>query len=158
MAGAADMVSDALTSHVSDDFLKQFESRYNEEYKAGEVSHDTAFQYAWCLIRSRQSSDVKKGISILEDLLKNKDAVTQRRDYYYYLAVGYARSKDYNTALKYIKTLLQMEPGNQQAQTLEKEIRSSMNSDAFKGAAIAGGGLLAGAAIVGLGLALLKRH
>jgi len=152
------MVSDALTSNVSDDFLKQFEGKFNEELKAGEVSHDTTFQYAWCLIRSKLSTDVKKGILLLEDLLKNKDATAQRRDYYYYLAVGHSRSKDYNTALKYIKALLQSEPGNQQAQTLEKEIKSSMNSDAFKGAALAGGGLLAGAAILGLGMALLKRH
>jgi len=56
-----------------------------------------------------------------------------------------------------VKLLLQNEPGNKQAQSLEKEMRKAMDSDALKGAAIAGGGLLAAGALVGLGFALLRK-
>ena len=77
-----------------------------------------------------------------------------------------------------------MEPGNRQAQELEKAIEKSMNSgklvvtpinkflvmsnrliylqnclctDAVKGAAIAGGGILVAGGLVALGMALLKK-
>ncbi len=50
-----------------------------------------------------------------------------------------------------------MEPGNRQAQELEKAIKSEMESEALKGAAMAGGGLLAAGALVALGMALLKK-
>jgi len=90
--------------------------------------------------------------------LSEKDAESNKRDCLYYLAIAYARSKDYHQGLKFIKALLQNEPGNKQAQDLEKEIRRSMDSDAMKGAAIAGGGILVAGALVGLGMALLKRN
>ena len=41
---------------------------------------------------------------------------TNKRDYLYYLAVGNTKLKEYATALKYIRALLQVEPGNRQAQ------------------------------------------
>jgi hypothetical protein len=50
-----------------------------------------------------------------------------------------------------------LEPGNRQAQELEKAIKSEMESEALKGAAMAGGGLLAAGALVALGMALLKK-
>jgi len=124
----------------------------------GKPTDETVFQYAWCLTRSRLLSDVKKGVMFLEHLLANKTGdQTHKRDYLYYLAVGYTRLKDFNIALKYIKNLLQMEPGNRQAQELEKAIKSQMESEALKGAAMAGGGILAAGALVALGMALLKK-
>ena len=52
---------------------------------------------------------------------QNKDE-TNKRDYLYYLAVGNYKLKEYTLALKYIRALLQVEPGNRQAQvkTLSK--------------------------------------
>jgi len=152
-------VSETLTGYVSDEFLREFEEKFNDEKGSGvgAASCDTTFQYAWCLVRSRLRTDVKKGILLLEDLLRNKEADSNRRDCLYYLAVAHARSKDYHQGLKFIKALLQNEPGNKQAQDLEKEIRKSMDSDAMKGAAIAGGGLLVAGALVGLGMAFLKK-
>ena len=46
---------------------------------------------------------------------QNRDE-TNKRDYLYYLAVGNTKLKEYATALKYIRALLQVEPGNRQAQ------------------------------------------
>ena len=42
---------------------------------------------------------------------QNRDE-TNKRDYLYYLALGNNKLKEYATALKYIQTLLQVEPGN----------------------------------------------
>jgi fission 1 protein len=160
--------SEALTAFVTDDFLKEFEKKFNDEKAVGEVNPNTTFQYACCLVRSRLNSDVKKGVLLLEDLVKgNKTARTLaeadesnkpcRRDCFYYLATAHARLKNYNEALKHVKILLQTEPGNRQAQNLEKEIRKAMDTEALKGAAVIGGAALAGAALVGLGMAFLGR-
>jgi len=151
-------MAEALSDFVSDEYLQQFEDTYNKEKEAGKPSDDTKFQYAWCLVRSRLTSDVKKGVIFLEELSQKKDVdLSHKRDYLYYLAVGHARVRDYNIALKNIKSLLQMEPGNRQAQELEKAIKNCMESDALKGAAMAGGGLLAVGALIGLGMAFLKK-
>ena len=99
-----------------------------------QVSATSQFEYAWCLVRSRYPSDIRKGIILLEDLfqvrhcflvtneqqqifLQNRDE-TNKRDYLYYLAIGNTKLKEYATALKYIRALLQVEPGNRQAQVI----------------------------------------
>lgn len=74
-------------------------------------------------------SDVKKGVMFLEQLLASeillvvattgkinqvelfsgsKTDQAHKRDYLYYLAVGYTRMKDFTVARKYIKSLLQV--------------------------------------------------
>jgi len=153
-------MTDVLTDFVSDEYLRDFEMKYNQVLKTtnGEPDNETVFQYAWCLTRSRLLSDVRKGVGFLEQLLASSTGdQSHKRDYIYYLAVGYARLKDFNLARKHVKSLLQLEPGNRQAQDLEKSIRKEMESEALKGAAMAGGGLLAAGALVALGMALLKK-
>ena len=66
-------------------------------------------------MRSRYPADIRKGIILLEDLLKNREE-TNKRDYLYYLSIGNTRLKEYATALRFIRALLQLEPGNRQAQ------------------------------------------
>lgn len=45
---------------------QKFEKKYNNELVKGAVSKDTKFEYAWCLIRSKYTEDIKKGIALLE--------------------------------------------------------------------------------------------
>lgn len=45
---------------------QKFEKKYNNELLKGAVSKETKFEYAWCLIRSKYSDDIKKGIFHLE--------------------------------------------------------------------------------------------
>lgn len=85
--------------------------------EAGTVSTKAQFEYAWCLVRSQYSSDMRKGVVLLEDLC-NRHA-QGNRDYIYYLAIGNARLKNYSDSLKFIKAFLQVEPNNQQAISLE---------------------------------------
>lgn len=46
--------------------------------------------------------------------------------YVYYLAVAYARQKQYDTALGYIDALLEAEADNNQAKALKEQIKSAM--------------------------------
>jgi len=146
-----------LEETVSADDLKKFEQRYHEELQQGQVSSGAQFEYAWCLVRSRYPADIRKGIILLEDLFQNRDE-ENKRDYLYYLAVGNAKIKEYQPALKYVRALLQVEPGNRQAQDLENIISKRLEKDGMVGMAVVGGTALALGGLVGLGIALAGRH
>ncbi|XP_062239713.1 mitochondrial fission 1 protein [Platichthys flesus] len=140
---------------VPEDLLK-FEKKYNSELTKGAVSKDTKFEYAWCLIRSRFSEDIKKGIVLLEELVQ-KSSKDDSRDFLFYLSVANYRLKEYEKALKYIRTLKNNEPGNKQALELEKLIVKALKKDGLVGMAIVGGIGLGVAGLAGLiGLAVSK--
>ena len=63
---------------------------------------------------------------------RNED-VGGKRDYLYYLAIGNARIKEYQIALKFVRGLLQVEPGNRQAQELEQIIKKKMEKEGLIG-------------------------
>ncbi|KPP65150.1 hypothetical protein Z043_116454 [Scleropages formosus] len=141
---------------------RKFEKKYNAELVKGTVSRVTAFEYAWCLIRSKYSEDIQKGAALLEDLV-HKGPKAEQRDYLFYLAVAnyklkspllsaISRTQDYEKGLKYIRILLKNEPGNTQALELEKMINKALKRDGLVGMAIVGGvGLVFGlAGIAGL--------
>uniref|UniRef100_A0A4W5KRI0 Mitochondrial fission 1 protein n=1 Tax=Hucho hucho TaxID=62062 RepID=A0A4W5KRI0_9TELE len=110
---------------------QKFEKKYNAELVKGGVSKETKFEYAWCLIRSKYSGDIKKGIVLLEELV-NKGSKDDARDFLFYLAVANYRLKDYEKALKYIRTLLKNEPGNKQALELEKLIEKALKKGEWR--------------------------
>lgn len=114
------------------------------------------FEYAWCLVRSKYSADIKKGIILLEELYKSHEE--GQRDYLYYLAIGHARLKDYRIALKYITSFLTIEPGNQQVLSLETSVKKKMEKEGLVGMAITGGAVLAVGAVVGLVIGLTKKN
>ena len=86
---------------------------------------------------------------------QNRDE-SGKRDYLFYLAIGNARIKEYQTALKFVRGLLQVEPGNRQAQELEAIIKKKMEKEGLIGMAVVGGATLALGGLVGLGIALAK--
>ncbi|XP_006627504.1 mitochondrial fission 1 protein [Lepisosteus oculatus] len=148
---------EAVVSEVvaPEDLLK-FEKKYNAELVKGSVSKDTKFEYAWCLVRSKYTDDIRKGIGHLEELVL-KCTKDDQRDYLFYLAVANYRLKEYEKGLKYIRTLLKKEPGNTQALELEKLIDKAMKKDGLVGMAIVGGIGLGVAGLAGLiGLAVAK--
>merc|ERR1712039_836618 len=146
-----------LEENVALEDLKKFEARYQAELSAGQASASAQFDYAWCLVRSKYPSDVRKGILLLEDLYTNRNEdVGGKRDYLYYLAIGNARIKEYQIALKFVRGLLQVEPGNRQAQELEQIIKKKMEKEGLIGMAVVGGVTLALGGLVGLGIALAK--
>ncbi|XP_078283776.1 mitochondrial fission 1 protein [Rhinoraja longicauda] len=141
---------------VSPEDLLKFEKKYNQELKQGSLSRGTQFEYAWCLIRSKYSGDIIKGVAILEELypVASKE---EQRDYMFYLAVGNYRLKEYEKALKFIRTILKSEPHNQQCLELEKLINKKLQRDGLLGMAIVGGAIVGLAGMAGLiGLAVSK--
>uniref|UniRef100_K1RAT2 Mitochondrial fission 1 protein n=1 Tax=Magallana gigas TaxID=29159 RepID=K1RAT2_MAGGI len=143
-----------LNEEVDPADLKRFELMYNEQVRRGQVSEKAKFEYAWCLVRSKYIDDMKEGVALLEDLFKRASDDGARRDYLYYMSVGYTRIK---ATLKYVKALLKIEPGNHQALQLEKFINKKMTKEGIMGMAIVGGAALALGGLVSLGIALAKK-
>ena len=99
------------------------------------------FEYAWCLVRSAQSSDVRKGVVLLEDIY-SKGNEEEKRDYIYYLALGHTKLKDYQKARKFIDAILYKEPNNGQALELKALVDDKLMKDGILGMALVGGGAL----------------
>lgn len=135
--------------------LEKFEKKYNQELESGHLTYTTQFEYAWCLVRSNYANDMKSGITLLEDLCKKNSE--GKRDYIYYLAIGYTRLKEYSTAMKYVQAFLEIEPNNQQVISLEEYIKKKIDIEGLKGAAMAGGAALVLGGILGIGFALAKK-
>ena len=81
-------MEDFLDESVSEEDLRKFERRYHDALAKGTVTNTIQFEYAWCLIRSKYPTDIKRGIFLLEDLLKS-GSESARRDCLYYLAIGH---------------------------------------------------------------------
>ncbi|XP_076828770.1 mitochondrial fission 1 protein [Brachyhypopomus gauderio] len=149
-------MDEIVTDVVAPEDLKRFEEKYKSELAKGSVSKETKFEYAWCLIRSKYSNDIVKGIQLLEDLVQ-KSPKDDQRDFLFYLAVANYRLKEYERALKYIRILLRNEPGNKQALDLEELINQALKKDGLVGMAIVGGIGLGVAGLAGLiGMAVAK--
>ena len=71
---------------------QKFEQIYNSELARGQVSGRAKFNYAWCLIRSRYTNDLRRGVYLLEELL-NESNLQVQRDCLFYLGVGYYKLK-----------------------------------------------------------------
>lgn len=80
-----------------------------------------------------------------------------QRDYLYYMAIGNARIKEYSKALKYVRSFLSIEPGNQQVVHLERLIKKRMDKEGLIGMAMAGGVVVAMGAIIAVGMKLSGR-
>lgn len=89
-------------------YFQKFENEYHKQLATGTVSQETKFHYAWCLVRSNYPADIRKGLILLEQLIKHEaNDEDAKRNYLYYLALGNSRIKvsiilykfDENTAL-----------------------------------------------------------
>ena len=75
-------------------------------------------------------------------------SVDRRRECLYYLALGNFKLGDYAQARKYNENLLEVEPGNLQAQSLKELIDDKVAKEGLVGVAIVGG-LAVAAGVVG---------
>ncbi|KAM8972602.1 mitochondrial fission 1 protein [Pelodytes ibericus] len=149
-------MEEILNDLVAVEDLLRFEKKYLAEVTAGTINKSTKFEYAWCLVRSKYTDDIHKGVIFLEELL-SKGTKEEQRDYLFYLSVAHYRLKKYESALKYVRNLLKNEPKNSQALELEKIIEKTMKKDGLVGIAIVSGMALGVAGLAGLiGLAISK--
>ncbi|RWS15629.1 mitochondrial fission 1 protein-like protein [Dinothrombium tinctorium] len=147
-----------LEDYVSSEDLRRFERRYYDELGKGSVKPSTVFEYSWALIRSRFEHEVKKGIILLEQLcFEGEDEA--KRDYLFYLSIANTKIGEYQRALDCTRKFLAAEPNNRQAQELEKIIKERLRRESLKGMAIVGGAAaLVVGGLVGIGMALSKKH
>ena len=144
-----------LNEIVPQDELEKFEKKYHLEMELDRsVSTETKFEYAFCLVRSRYTNDIRKGLMILEDLARTHP--DGRRDYIYYLAFGNARIKQYSEGLKYCKAFLEIE-SNDQVRSLQEYIKKECDKEMAKGVMVAGSTALVVGGLLGLGFALFKK-
>ncbi|XP_059159564.1 mitochondrial fission 1 protein-like isoform X2 [Physella acuta] len=146
-----------VTQNIDPVDLKNFEGLYNEQLRRGHVNEKTQFDYAWCLVRSRYIADMHKGIALLEDLLRSAKDDLSKRDYLYYIAVGFVRIKEYEKALECTEAICKIEPNNRQALQLHNYVKDKMKKDGLLGIAIVGGAALALGGILGITIAALKK-
>lgn len=140
-----------LQYNVSTEDIEEYEKAYRKQVAEGEVDIDTKFQYAWCLVHSKDLRNVKKALVLLEELFKAGNEQT-KRDSLFYLAVAQTKLKDYVLAKKYIKAFLSVEPANVQAQHLDEYVEKNLKKDGIAGMAIFGGAaILGGAAAIAVG-------
>ncbi|KAK9386866.1 hypothetical protein V1515DRAFT_571178 [Lipomyces mesembrius] len=117
------------------------------------VSIQTKFNYAWGLIKSPRRDEQQLGVRLLTDIFR--DAPERRRECLYYLALGNYKLGNYVEARRYNDLLMDREPNNMQARSLNKLIDDRVAKEGLVGLAIIGGAVAAGGIILG---ALLKRR
>ncbi|TKA30085.1 Mitochondria fission 1 protein [Salinomyces thailandicus] len=126
--------------------LNVLRSQYEKE---GEyVSLQTKFNFAWGLIKSSQRQDQQDGVRLLSDIFRASP--DRRRECLYYLALGNYKLGNYAEARRYNDSLLELEAGNLQAQSLRQLVDEKVAKEGLMGVAIVGG--LAAAAAVGVGM------
>ncbi|GLJ16006.1 hypothetical protein SUGI_0265110 [Cryptomeria japonica] len=117
---------------------------------------DTIMRLSWALVHSRRSSDVQRGIAMLEAALSNDIGPTQKRETLYLLAVGHYRAEDYGRSRQYISQALEIAPDFRQALTLKKIVEDKIAKDGVIGIGIAVAA--AGVVAAGLAAALSRRN
>ncbi|XP_002071827.2 mitochondrial fission 1 protein [Drosophila willistoni] len=149
-------MEELLEEVVPSEDLQRFERKYHRELESdGWIRIETKFEYAFCLVRSRYTNDVKRGLMLFENLAhEHPDG---RRDYIYHLAFGNARLKNYTEGLKYCRAFLEIE-SNHQMNLLEAYMRKQSDREIVKAMALAGGTVLFMAlGLLGMGLAMVRK-
>lgn len=150
-------MDDIIEGTISNEEIVKASQAYEKSKEIGGETELTAkFQYAYALLRSAHSQDIKHGINLLENLYYEGEQ-SAKRDYLYYIAIGQTRLKNYNLALDCTDQFLQFEPKNYQALKLKTYIKERLTKEGLIGMAITGGAALAIGSLVALGLSLAKK-
>ncbi len=81
-----------------------------------------------------------------------------KRDSLYYMAIAQTKLSNYDQALKYLNTILNVQPNNDQVKELIAEVNKRINRDGLIGIGIAGSAAFVGfLGLVGLGTALILK-
>ncbi|KAF9644976.1 mitochondrial fission 1 protein [Thelephora ganbajun] len=131
---------------LSYDELQVLRLQYQKEVSQSHVTVQTKFNYAWGLIKSPKREHQVEGVGILQDIYRNEPV--RRRECLYYLALGYYKMGNYEEAKSFVGRLLEKEPSNLQAQSLNALIEEKATRDGYIGMAIAGGAAAVGALLL----------
>ncbi|KAF9786272.1 mitochondrial fission 1 protein [Thelephora terrestris] len=131
---------------LSYDELQVLRLQYQKEVSQSHITVQTKFNYAWGLIKSPKREHQVEGVGLLQDIYRNE--AVRRRECLYYLALGYYKMGNYEEAKSFVDRLLEKEPTNLQAQSLNNLIEDKATRDGYIGMAIAGGAAAVGALLL----------
>ena len=150
-----------MASIMLDDFISDAElAKHRLKFEAIKAPNDDdMFQFALTLIRAKPKADIKEGFNLFQHLfLKTRDE-NVKRDTLYYMAVAKTKLGEYEEALKYLRSILNVQPSNEQVRELHDEVTNRMKKDGLIGMGIVGGAALVGLfGVVGLGAAMLAKR
>ncbi|GAA5846803.1 hypothetical protein JCM9279_004446 [Rhodotorula babjevae] len=117
--------------------LAVLRQQYLDESAKGWVSVQTKFNFAWGSVKSDNRVEVGEGVALLMDIYRTEPS--RRRECLYFLAVGHYKLGNYPEAKRYNGLLLEKEPNNIQAQSLNQLVEQAVSKEGYVGMAIAGG-------------------
>ncbi|KOS14638.1 mitochondrial fission 1 protein [Malassezia pachydermatis] len=129
-------VVDAQTS-LSPAELQVLHDQYETEAASGHITTQTKFNYAWALIKSTSRPQMLQGVALLTDIYRTDPP--RRRECLYYLALGHYKLSNFDEAKRFNALLLEREPKNQQAQSLNALIDQGIAKEGYIGMALLGG-------------------
>ncbi|KAE8213908.1 hypothetical protein CF319_g1339 [Tilletia indica] len=126
--------------------------QYDKEVASGHVTTQAKFNFAWGLIKSSRRDEMAEGLTLLTDIYRTDPP--RRRECLYYLSLGHYKMGNFDEARRFNHILIEKEPTNLQAQSLQQLIEKGVAREGYLGMALMGG-----AAAVGglLAAALLRR-
>ncbi|KAG2011598.1 mitochondrial fission 1 protein [Coprinopsis cinerea AmutBmut pab1-1] len=128
------------------DELEVLRLQYQKELSQAHVTTQTKFNYAWGLVKSPIRDHQIDGVRLLQDIYRTEP--TRRRECLYYLALGHYKMGNYEEAKKFNALLMEKEPANLQAQSLNQLIDNKIAKEGYIGMAIVGGAATLGAILL----------
>ncbi|KAF9517057.1 hypothetical protein BS47DRAFT_1314662 [Hydnum rufescens UP504] len=128
------------------DELEVLRLQYEKEVTQAHISMQTKFNFAWGLVKSPKREHQVEGVRLFQDIYRSEP--TRRRECLYYLALGHYKMGNYEDARKFNALLLEKEPTNLQAQSLNALISESVAKEGYIGMALAGGAAAIGTLVL----------
>ncbi|PWN32305.1 mitochondrial fission 1 protein [Meira miltonrushii] len=126
--------------------LAVLRDQYLNELNQGHASTQTKFNYAWGLVKSRKREDMAEGVALLTEIYRSDPP--RRRECLYYLSLGHYKMGNYEEAKRFNALLMEREPHNQQAQSLNQLIEKGVAREGYIGMALMGGAAAVGGVIL----------
>jgi mitochondrial fission 1 protein len=149
-----------MATIMLDDYIPETElEKHREKYSLiKSPTEDDQFQLALNLIRAKNKSFVEEGLQMFQSLFSKTKVDDLKRDVLYYMAIAETKLGNYEKALKYCQTILNVQSNNDQVKELHTEVTRRMKKDALIGAGIVGGAAMAGVfGIIALGATLFVK-
>jgi mitochondrial fission 1 protein len=143
-----------------DDCIDEAElAKHREKFEtSSSPSENEKFQFGLNLIRSREKNHITEGLNLFQNLFAKTHDEDIKRDSLYYMAIGQAKLGNYEQSLKYLQTILNIQPTNDQVREMYTEVNKRMKRDGLIGMGIVGSAALVGFfGLVGLGTAMLVK-
>lgn len=142
-----------LEDFISEQELEKSRTKFNSIANPSETDQ---FEFALNLIRAKQRVQIQEGLSMFQCLFTRTKDDDLKRDALYYMAIAQTKLNNYDEACKYLKSILNVQPSNEQVKELYAEVNRKMKQDGLIGLGIVGSAALVGIfGAIGLGAAMI---